>query len=53
MSSFVLPDGLGPELYPLAWMVGTWRGPGVLSYPTSPSAASSPTSRSRTTAGRT
>ncbi|PFG18875.1 FABP family protein [Serinibacter salmoneus] len=36
MSSFVLPDGLGPELYPLAWMVGTWRGPGVLSYPDIP-----------------
>ena len=31
--SLVLDDSLAPELYPLAWLVGTWRGPGVLAYP--------------------
>ena len=32
---FVLPDpeGLAPEVYPLAWLVGTWRGEGVVDYP--------------------
>lgn len=32
---FVLPDpdGLAPEVYPLAWLVGTWRGEGVVAYP--------------------
>lgn len=32
---FVLPDpeGLAPEVYPLAWLVGRWRGPGVVGYP--------------------
>ena len=31
--SFVLPDGLAPEVYPLAWLVGRWRGEGVVGYP--------------------
>jgi hypothetical protein len=30
---FALPDGLAPEVYPLAWLVGRWRGEGVLAYP--------------------
>ncbi|MGY4645140.1 FABP family protein [Cellulomonas sp. URHB0016] len=32
---FVLPDpeGLAPEVYPLAWLVGRWHGPGVVGYP--------------------
>lgn len=32
---FVLPDpeGLAPEVYPLAWLLGTWRGEGVVDYP--------------------
>lgn len=30
---FVLPEGLAPEVYPLAWLVGRWRGEGVLAYP--------------------
>ncbi|GIG30325.1 FABP family protein [Cellulomonas marina] len=31
--TFVLPEGLAPEVYPLAWLVGRWRGPGVVGYP--------------------
>lgn len=31
--AFVLPEGLAPEVYPLAWLVGRWRGPGVVGYP--------------------
>ncbi|UFU05921.1 FABP family protein [Ruania halotolerans] len=31
--SFAIPDGLAPETYPLAWLLGTWRGPGFLGYP--------------------
>jgi len=31
--TFVLPDGLAPEVYPLAWLVGRWRGEGVVGYP--------------------
>lgn len=31
--SFSIPDGLAPEVYPLAWLVGSWRGEGVISYP--------------------
>ncbi|MGV8967437.1 MAG: FABP family protein [Cellulomonas sp.] len=30
---FDLPDGLAPEVYPLAWLVGRWRGEGVVGYP--------------------
>ncbi|GMA30266.1 FABP family protein [Litorihabitans aurantiacus] len=31
--SFELPDDLSPDLYPLAWLVGRWRGAGVMAYP--------------------
>ncbi len=31
--TFTFPQGLAPELYPLSWLVGTWRGEGVLEYP--------------------
>jgi hypothetical protein len=31
--SFVLPEGLAPEVYPLAWLVGRWHGQGVVGYP--------------------
>lgn len=31
--SFVFPDGLAPEVYPLAWLVGRWEGEGVVEYP--------------------
>ncbi|WP_182112261.1 MULTISPECIES: FABP family protein [unclassified Actinotalea] len=34
--SFVLPEGLAPEVYPLAWLVGRWRGEGVVVYPNIP-----------------
>jgi hypothetical protein len=30
---FEFPDGLAPEVYPLAWLVGSWRGEGVVKYP--------------------
>ncbi|WP_298454809.1 FABP family protein [uncultured Cellulomonas sp.] len=30
---FSLPEGLAPEVYPLAWLVGRWRGEGVVGYP--------------------
>lgn len=33
MATFTLPDGLAPEVYPLGWLVGSWRGYGVLAYP--------------------
>ncbi len=33
-----LPDGLAPEVYPLAWLVGRWRGHGVIAYPGIPEA---------------
>lgn len=31
--AFVLPEGLAPEVYPLAWLVGRWHGEGVVGYP--------------------
>lgn len=31
--TFAFPDGLAPEIYPLAWLVGEWRGGGVVEYP--------------------
>jgi hypothetical protein len=31
--TFTIPEGLAPELYPLAWLVGRWRGEGVVGYP--------------------
>jgi hypothetical protein len=30
---FAVPEGLAPEVYPLAWLVGGWRGEGVIEYP--------------------
>lgn len=30
---FEFPEGLAPEIYPLAWLVGTWRGSGVIDHP--------------------
>ncbi|MEE6281919.1 FABP family protein [Georgenia sp. MJ170] len=32
-ATFAIPEGLAPEIYPLAWLVGPWRGYGVLAYP--------------------
>lgn len=37
--TFVLPEGLAPEVYPLAWLVGTWRGDGEVAYPGVPRVA--------------
>jgi hypothetical protein len=31
--AFAFPEGLAPEAYPLAWLVGSWRGEGVIAYP--------------------
>lgn len=36
---FVVPDGLAPEVYPLAWLVGTWRGSGEVAHPLVPRVA--------------
>ena len=30
---FTIPEGLHEDLYPLAWIVGTWRGKGRGEYP--------------------
>ncbi|NNU26102.1 FABP family protein [Isoptericola sediminis] len=29
---FTFPEGLAPEVYPLAWLVGRWTGGGVIKY---------------------
>jgi Domain of unknown function (DUF1794). len=29
---FQIPEGLAPETYPLAWLVGVWKGAGILEY---------------------
>lgn len=34
--AFTLPEGLAPEVYPLAWLVGRWRGEGMIGYPNIP-----------------
>lgn len=34
--TFTLPDDLAPEVYPLAWLVGTWSGRGFIEYPDIP-----------------
>ena len=31
--AFTIPEGLAPEVYPLAWLVGRWHGEGVVGYP--------------------
>lgn len=31
--TFILPEGLAPEVYALAWIVGEWEGTGVIEYP--------------------
>lgn len=30
---FEIPENLAPETYPMAWLVGKWRGYGMLGYP--------------------
>lgn len=37
--TFSFPEGLAPEVYPLAWLVGRWRGPGFVEYPDIPKRA--------------
>lgn len=34
--TFNIPGSIAPEVYPLAWLVGTWLGPGYLGYPDLP-----------------
>ena len=36
--TFIIPDDLAPEVYPLAWLVGAWEGHGVINYPDIPTA---------------
>lgn len=35
---FTIPEGIAPEVLPLAWLVGRWAGDGVIVYPTIPEA---------------
>ncbi|MBS6672366.1 MAG: FABP family protein, partial [Actinomyces graevenitzii] len=30
--AFTFPDDISPDLYPLAWLLGKWRGYGILTY---------------------
>ncbi|WP_236683718.1 FABP family protein [Demequina flava] len=36
--TFVIPDDMSPEVYPLAWLVGHWQGHGEIDYPGIPKA---------------
>ncbi|MFC7407114.1 FABP family protein [Georgenia alba] len=36
---FTVPDDLAPECYPISWLLGRWRGFGMLGYPGVPEAA--------------
>ena len=31
--AFTIPEDLAPELYPLSWLLGSWRGAGTIDYP--------------------
>jgi hypothetical protein len=37
--TFSINSDLPPELYPLAWVVGTWKGEGTIGYPDIPESA--------------